>query len=90
MKEPGSLIWYSDSLHAGRSGDRISVGVRFSAPAQTGTEDHPASYTMGTVSFLGVKWPGPGVDHQPPSAEVKDRVELYLYSPFGPLWPVLG
>ena len=34
---------------------------------------------------------GRGVDHPPLStAEVKDRVELYLYSPSGPSWPVLG
>jgi hypothetical protein len=34
------------------------------------------------VSFPGVKRPGRGVDHPPPSsAEVKERVELYLYSP---------
>ena len=34
---------------------------------------------------------GRGLDHpHPSSAEVKDRVELYLYSPFGPSWPVLG
>ena len=26
----------------------------------------------------------------PSSAEVKEGVELYLYSPFGPLWPVLA
>ena len=26
----------------------------------------------------------------PSSAEVKERAELYLYSPFGPSWPVLG
>jgi hypothetical protein len=26
----------------------------------------------------------------PSSAEDKERVELYLYSPSGPLWPVLG
>ena len=26
----------------------------------------------------------------PSSAEVKERVELYLYSPIGPLWPFLG
>ena len=39
----------------------------------------------------GVKRPGRGVDHQPPSsAEVKERVELYFFSPFGPSWPVLG
>ena len=24
------------------------------------------------------------------SAEIKERVELYLYSPYGPSWPVLG
>jgi len=46
---------------------------------------------MGTGSFPGVKWPGCGVDHPLPfSAEVKERVELYLYSPYGPSWPVLG
>jgi len=26
---------------------------------------HPASCTMGTGSFLGVMWPGRGVDHPP-------------------------
>jgi len=65
--------------------------MRFPAPVQTGPEAHPASCTMGTGSFPGVKWPGRGVDHPPPSsAEVKERVELYLYSPTGPLLPVLG
>ena len=45
---------------------------------------HPASYTMSTGSSPGLKWPGCGVDHPPASrAEVKERVELYLYSPFG-------
>jgi hypothetical protein len=43
---------------------------------------YPASFTMGTGSFPGVKRLGQGVDHPPPSsAEVKERVELYLYSP---------
>jgi hypothetical protein len=46
----------------------------------------------GTGSFFQrAKRPGHGVDHPPPSsAEVKERVELYLYSPFGASWPVLG
>jgi hypothetical protein len=46
--------------------------TRFSAPVQTGPEAQPASYTMGTGSFPGVKRPGRRVDHPPPSsAEVK-------------------
>jgi len=35
--------------------DRIPVGTRFSAHVQTGPGAHPASYTMGTGFFLGVK-----------------------------------
>jgi len=31
------------------------VGVRFSAPVQTGPEAHPAYCKMGTGSFLGVR-----------------------------------
>jgi hypothetical protein len=31
------------------------VGLRFSAPVQTGPRAHPASCTMGTGSFPGVK-----------------------------------
>jgi hypothetical protein len=66
-------------------------GARFSAPVETGPGAHPASCTMCTGSFLGVKRSGRGVDHPPPcSAEVKERVELYLYSPSGTSWPVLG
>jgi hypothetical protein len=66
-------------------------GARFSAPVQTGPGAHPASYTMGTGCFPGVKRPGRGVDHpHPPSAEIKERVELYLFSPSGPSWPVPG
>ena len=73
---------YSDSLRPGRSRDRISVGLRFSAPVQTGPGAHPASYTMGTGFYPGVKLLGCGIDHPPPSsAEVKERVGLYLNPP---------
>jgi len=57
---------YSDSLRAGRSGDRIPVEARFSAPVQTGPGTRPAPCTMRTGPFPGVKWPGRGVDHPPP------------------------
>ena len=43
-------------------------GVIFSATVQTGPGAHPASYIMGTGSFLGVKRPERGVDHPPPLA----------------------
>ena len=35
----------------------------FFVPVQTGPGVHPASYTVGTGSFSGVKRPGRGVDH---------------------------
>jgi len=66
------------------------VGARYSAPVQNGPGDHPASYTIGTGSFLGVKRTRSGVDDPPPSsAEVKERIELYIYFPSGPSWPVV-
>ena len=39
----------------GRSGDRIPVRARFSAPVQTGIGAHTTSCIMGTGSFPGVK-----------------------------------
>jgi hypothetical protein len=66
-------------------------GARFSAPVQTGSGTHSASYTLGTGSFLGVKQTGCGVDQATPSsAEVKEKVELYLYSPAGSAWILLS
>jgi hypothetical protein len=91
--------WQSCSNSAGRvltvpftfNGQHTLLGARFSVPVQTGPGAYPASCTMGTGSFPVVKRSERGVDHPPPSsAEVKERVELYLYSPSGPLWSVLG
>jgi len=47
-------------------------------------EAHPASYTIGKAAGAW-RWPP-----TPSSAEVKERVALYLYTPSGPSWPVLG
>ena len=48
------------------------VEAKFSAPIQTGPGALPASCTMVTGCFLGVKQLGCGVDHSPPSsAEVE-------------------
>ena len=66
-------------------------GARYSAPVQSGPGAHPATCTMGTGSLPGVKRPGRGDDHPPPSStKFQGRVQLYLYSTCEPLWPVLG
>jgi hypothetical protein len=54
---PRWLSRYSDSLRVERSGDRIPVKARFSAPVQNVTGVHPVSYTKGTGSFTGVRRP---------------------------------
>ena len=61
-------------------------GARFSTPVQTGPGAHPSSCTVGTGSLLGIKKrPGRDVDPSPTSNSVgHERVELYLYSPYGP------
>ena len=44
---------------------------------------HPASYTMGTGAWRWTPTP-------PSIAEVEGRVELYICSPSGPSWSVIG
>ena len=88
---PGQLSRYSDSLRVGRSGDQKPVGCKVSTRVLTGPGAHTASCTMGTGSLQGVKRPERDVDHPAsPSAEVKERVQLYLNSPSRPWWPVMG
>ena len=51
----------------------------------------PSLLYNGYRVFPGVKRPGHGVDHTTPySNEVKERVELYIYSPSGSSCHVLG
>jgi len=57
-KDGSGLLWDR------RSGDRIPDLAIFSTPVQTDPGAHPASYTVGTGSFSGVKRAGRGVDHQ--------------------------
>jgi hypothetical protein len=61
---------------------------------------HPSRPALGPIAsckmnypvcFSVVKLPGRGVDHPPTaSADVKETVELYLYSPSRPSWTVPG
>ena len=78
----GQLSQYSDWLRAGRSGDRIPVGVRFSAPVQTGPGAHPASCTMGTGSFPQVKQqPRRDPYRLAPSSAVIKKEQSYTSTP---------
>jgi hypothetical protein len=70
-------------LRAGRSGDRIPVGVEIFR-ARLDRPWYPSSllYKECQVFPGGKVWPGRDTDpSSPSSAEVKNRVELYLYSP---------
>ena len=83
----GQRTRYSDWLRTWRSGDGIPVGARFSAPVQTGPGAHSSSCTMGNGSSSGVKSDrgGGAFDPSPPSSAVgHERLELYLYTPYGP------
>jgi len=83
---PVDAWWAGIATRYGLDGQGIESRWRrdFSALLRNGPGAHPASCTMGTGSFPGVKRPGRGVDHPSTSrAEVKERVALYLYSPLG-------
>jgi len=68
------------------SGDRIPVEVRFSSPVQTGPGVHPASCTMDTGVFPGVK-SGRGVTLTPhPLLVLWSRKSRAI--PLLPLWAV--
>ena len=73
----------SESLRAGRSGDR----TRPHRPWCPSSLLHIAYQVFPRGKAAGA-WRWPPVP--PSSAEVKERVELYLYSPSAPSWPVLG
>jgi hypothetical protein len=86
---PGWLSQYSNSLRDGRSVDRIQLGARFSALVPISPGAHPASYTVSTGSFPGVKRPGRSPP-TPSSGEVTEREQLYNYSSSGLSRAVLG
>jgi hypothetical protein len=82
----GAGIAQSEWLATGWTvrGSNPSRGARFFAHVQTGPGAHPASCTMGTGSFPGVKRPGRGADHPPPSsAEVKKEHSYTSIPPLG-------
>ena len=93
VRGPGQSSRYSDWLRAGRSGDRIPEGGGRDFPHRFRPSRGPTQPPIQWVPGLSRGYCGRGValtTHPPSSAEVKERVELYLYSTSGPSWPVLG
>ena len=52
---PGSVVGIATGYGLDGPGIESRLGARFSTPVQTGPGAHPASCTMGTGSFPGVK-----------------------------------
>ena len=55
LSGPGNVVSIATSYRLDDPGIESRWGVRFSVPVQTGPGAHPASCTMGTGSFPGVK-----------------------------------
>jgi len=70
----------------------MALGSNLDASTCPDPEPHPELYTVGTWSLSrGVKRPGCGVEHQPRSGrEVKEKVELYMFTYSEPPLLVLG
>ena len=82
----GSVVGIATRLQAGRSRDRIPVGARFFCTCPDQPWGSPSLLYNGYRVFPGGKeQPGRDADPSPPSSAVgHERVELYLYSPYGP------
>jgi hypothetical protein len=86
----GQSSRYSDLPLAGRSGERIPVMTRFFSPFQTDPCFHllpTRPSVQGIPPFFHGGKPA-GAWRWPSSADVKERVQLYIYFLFGPPWPV--
>ena len=86
LQVPGYLSRYSDWLRAGRSGDRTTVGGEIFRTCPDLPWGPPSLLYNGYRFFPGGKErPGRDADPSPPSSAVgHERVELYLYPPYGP------
>jgi hypothetical protein len=80
-----SVVGTATRYRVNGPGIKPGWGRDFAAPIQNGPGAHPASYKMGTGSFPVLSsW---GVAS---STEVKERIKLHIYTPYGTSWPDLG
>ena len=74
-----------------QSGDRIPVGGEIFRTRPDRPWGRPSLLYNGYRVFPGGTAAGRGADHPPPSkCRGHERVGLYLYSPSGPQWLVIG
>ena len=91
MKNILLLITTGSGYGLERPGIESRWGRKFPHPSRPVFSPPSLLYNGYRVPFPTVKRPRRAVNHPPPSSdEVKERVALYLYSPSGPSWPVLG
>jgi len=85
---PGSVVGIATGYGLDGPGIESRWWARFSAPVQTGPGAHPASCTMGTGSFPGVKRPGRNDDPSPHSSAVVKKGRAIPLLPLCALRPV--
>ena len=80
-------MWAGTATSYGLGGRGIESRwvAKFSTPVQTGSEVHPAPYTMGTESFPGLKRTEGGVDHTEPKLKCI-YIYIYIYIYIFPFW----
>jgi hypothetical protein len=84
--------WRGQSLFfPGNKGQATGWTVPGSNPGRDFPHPSRPALEHAQAPIQWVKQPGRATNHPPPCiADVKERVELYLYFPSGPSWRVLG
>ena len=91
IRGPRQLSRYSDSLRNWRSRDWNPEGqLDIQHPSRFALRPTQPPIQQAPCLPPWIKRPGDDVDHPLSSAEVKERVGLYIYSTSGSSWIVLG
>jgi hypothetical protein len=80
------ILWLNTAISLPTSGEGEIFRTRPDRPWGPPSLLYNENRVLPRVKAAGAwRWP-----LTPSSTEVKERVELYIYSPSGPSWPVLG